>query len=192
MTWATGWSVGEIVTAAEYKKSMGNVFDSTVTGSVAASVNITGLPTTYANLVVEVYARGDTAAPTANFRLRMNGDSGGNYDSLYSEVRESATTFSVEVIGGTSMNLGAFPANSAPANSFGAAVIRIPNYGNTANHKSATGHNVSRVATGTPAVWIDLTGGLWRSTAAINQLTLTPSAGNFAIGTRVMVYVEGA
>jgi hypothetical protein len=189
-TWATGWATGDIVTAAEFKKTAGSIFDSTL-GASAASVDVTGISATYAHLMVSIYARSDVAAGVSNVLMRFNGDSAANYD--YQDLRGNAATSSAsEAFAGTSLIAGLSPANTAGANLFSSIEVFVPNYAGSTNNKQFVSISASKSGTTTGNLFVDIFGGGWRSNAAINQVTLLPASGNFVAGTRVTIHALGA
>src|SRR6266704_6680502 len=78
-TWALGWLAGDVVTSAEFAKGAGSIYDTTL-GGASATVDITSIIANYAHLLIEVYARSDTAANTALLGMRFNNDAAANYD----------------------------------------------------------------------------------------------------------------
>lgn len=187
-TWATGWATNDIVTAAEFAKGVGCVADTTLGGS-AASINLTGLPTTYAHLVIVAYLRSDTVAVGDPLLLRFNGDTAANYD-WQRLTGNNATASAGASVGQTSIRTGFIAAASSGANRFGAVRIEVPFYGGTANDKTVTA--ISGFADSTAAnSQVEQNSGIWRSTAAITQVTVL-CAGNLLTGSRLGVYVMGA
>jgi hypothetical protein len=189
-TWPLGWATGDIETAAEFKKGIGSLFDSTLVGS-AANVDITSIVATYAHLLVVVYARGDTAAANTNQLFRFNGDTAANYDYQLL-TGGGATVTAVEAFAQTSAFIGFPPANTAGANLFGVSITFIPHYAGSTNNKLALSVASSKTGTTTGLMKNYLSAGFWRSSAAINRVTLLPAAGNFVAGTRVTLYGMGA
>jgi hypothetical protein len=189
-TWASGWATGDVVTAAEFKKTAGAIFDSTL-GASAANVDITGISATYAHLMVSLYGRGDTAATTTSVAIRFNGDAAANYDYQYL-LGSAAAPAAAESFANTSPVAALIPANTAGANLFGSAEIFIPNYAGSTNNKQYVSINAAKSATTTGTMFVIIYGGGWRSNAAINQVTLFPVAGNFVAGTRVTIHALGA
>ena len=189
-TWPTGWATGDIETAAEFKKGIGAISDTTL-GAPAANIDITSIVGTYAHLLVWVYARGDTALAITSLLARFNGDSAANYDFQIFEGSAAALLVN-ESFAATSALAGRIPANTAEANLFNASLTFIPHYAGSSNNKVAL--SVSSAKSGVTSGSIDntLVGGFWRSNAAINRITLLPIAGNFVAGTRVSLYGMGA
>lgn len=189
-TWASGWATGDIVTAAEFKKTAGSVFDTTLGGS-AASIDVTAISNTYAHLMISIYARGDTAATSTPVFVRFNGDSGLNYD--YQQLfGTAATTGAAELFGQSAASVGSMPANTAGANLFSSHEVFIPHYAGSTNNKQIVTFTSFKLGTTTGLMANNIFGGGWRSNAAINQITLLPSAGNFVAGTRVTIHALGA
>lgn len=190
-TWFGDWATGDVVTAAEFRKSLGCVSDTTL-GVAAASFDLTSLPTTYAHLRLELYLRTDDAAISSNIGIRFNNDTAANYDRQMIYGQAAASTIS-EVFAATSVSGIIGVANTAPANVFTTAVIDIANYGGSTNNKSFTGSWASKVGTTTTTLQAGLIAGFWRSSAAINRVTLIDvTGGNFAAGSRCSVYVMGS
>lgn len=189
-TWATGWATGDIVTAAEFKKTAGSIFDSTL-GASAANVDVTGISATYAHLMVSIYARGDVVATQTSMQMRFNGDSSGNYD--YQELFASAASpVAAEAFAGTGAPMGFCIGSTAGANLFSATEVFIPHYAGTTNNKSYVSIACRKMGVTTGLLGVDIFGGGWRSNAAINQVTIFPASGNFVAGTRVTVHALGA
>lgn len=177
------------MTAAEFKKSAGSIFDSTLGGS-AATIIISGISATYAHLMVSLYARSDVAAASTAVLMQFNGDAAANYD--YQELDGiAAATSAGELFATSGLAIGTAPANTASANLFNAAEIFIPNYAGTSNNKQFVSINSHKTGTTTGLLRVSVFGGGWRSVAAINQITLL-TAGNFVAGTRVTVHALGA
>jgi hypothetical protein len=180
-TWALGWATGDVVSAAEFGKGVGCIYDTTL-GAGAVSIDVTGIVGLYAHLLVVAYPRSDTAATSTDIVLRFNADSGSNYGY-------STTPGPVSTTSGSSLLLtSAMPAASATAGVFGAMCVVIPHYANTSNHKSAcwmAGHGggSNTIAPGA---------GVWRNTAALNRITISAAAGNLIAGTRFSIYGMGA
>jgi hypothetical protein len=189
-TWPSGWATGDIVTAAEYKKGVGAIYDTTL-GSAAASIDITAIAQAYAHLRVVVYARGDTAATNTNILARFNGDTGANY---YTQRLQGngATASAIEALAQTSMIVGYMPAASASANSFSTSEFVIGHYAQGTNWKTLAGKTAMLQSGGSGNLFAAAIMGGWAAVAAITQITLLPAAGNFATGTRVTVYAMGA
>lgn len=189
-TWTSGWASGDIVTAAEFTKGMGAIYDTTLTG-VAANVDVTGIVGTYAHLRVVTYARSDLAAGNSSINLRFNNDTAANYDIQYSGA-STGTPAAFETFAATSIQVGTIPANTAGANLFGAAIIDIPHYAGSANNKVTVAKSSHKQGVAVGNLQAAVFAGFWRSNAAINRITFLPGGGNFQIGTRITIYASGS
>jgi hypothetical protein len=145
----------------------------TVGAAGAANIDFTGIPQTFTDLKVVLSARSSVSNWADNIRVAINGSSS-NFTrrSIYAE----SGTAGSEV--GTIGNLvGLLPGTTSTANTFGILDIYIPNYTVTAN-KTFWVDSTSENNSSTSGMWI--VAGLWSSTSAITQLTLTNnSTSNF-------------
>lgn len=180
------------ITAGKLAAGVGaltQLFDSTL-GADAATIDASGLATTYSHLLVLAVLRTDVAAAAvATPGLQFNGDTGANYD--YSAVQWSGSSAAgANAFAATAILMNA-PAATAEANRFSAHAFLLLDYA-SASHFKTLAFLDTTIATGTSVntragVW----GGNWRSTAAINRLTFVVGANNFKAGSRVTVYGIG-
>lgn len=190
-TWASGWATGDVVTAAEFKKSAGSIYDTTL-GASAATIDITGIVQTYAHLLLTLYLRGDVGALTTSALMQFNGDVGTNYD-YQALIGQAATAVASETFGATSTFTGECPGATAGTNLFSASQILIPHYAGTANNKQVTCISSKKSGVATTNIAAVLSGGSWRSNAAINRITIFPQTGaNWVAGSRLTVHAMGA
>lgn len=162
--------------------------DSTVTGSVAASINFTSIPATFAHLRLVVYARSDTATTTFdNLLTRINGDSAANYDLQLVKGAAAAASAS-ETFAQSSIQGGLCNGGASPANLFAVTVLDILHYTNAANNKAIDMAASGKSGTTTGLLFSWKGSAFWRSNAAINQLTVLSATGNLAIGSRATLY----
>lgn len=148
----------------------------TVTSAVS-SVTFTSIPQGYTDLVI-VCSVSSTA--TANILLRFgNGsiDTASNYSNTFVYGTGSAAGSS-RTSSQTSLYAGAVGASSE----FALSTIHIQNYSNATTYKTF----LSRFAWISSAVYATV--GLWRSTSAVNTLTLTSDGTNFAAGSTFTIY----
>jgi|TARA_B110001454_G_scaffold64478_1_gene62607 hypothetical protein len=153
------------------------VIDHTELGAAAASYNVTSISASYDHLMLEVSARTDHSSIWDDHWLTINGDSGSNYSStqlyavsatVYSNRNTGATKIENLIVGGTPLT----------ADTFCTMELWVPNYANTTGFKQVLAQCAMADASATDATWkVAATGGLWDSTAAINQITLTPKSG---------------
>jgi hypothetical protein len=189
-SWANGWVTGDIVTAAEFKKGVGCIYD-TVLGASAASIDITGIVGGYASFLLVLTARGDTAATSTTVLCRFNNDS----SAIYNTQALSAINATLSGVGGLNagqLTMGTIPAANAPVNHMGAAYMLVPYYVNTSNYKSMLGFSYFETADTAAGQSLYHTGGIWKSATTINRITLLPGAGNFIASSRATLYGMGA
>jgi len=164
----------------------------TILGASAASIDFTSIPQTFAHLLLVVQARGDAVATNVDLFARCNGDAAGNYDyeQAFASASAMAVAESLATAGG--LYLGGIAAASASAAGHnGCSFAVIPNYAKTTLEKLATIINSYKYGTTTGTVRAQLLAAFWRSTVAINQLTVRPSSGNLAAGTRATLIGMG-
>ena len=183
-------ATGDLITAAQINRWMVQLSD-TLLGASAASVDITSIPAHWTHLRLVAYARGDTAAANVSLLCRFNGDTGNNYDAILASNSHSATLLTAEGLAQASMRLGDIAGSTAPASAFDGWEIVIPEYAGTTGHKTARANGALKGNTTTGNLFVEIGAGWWRSTAAINRITLFPGAGNFVAGTRVSLYGMG-
>jgi hypothetical protein len=149
----------------------------TTLGSNQGSIAITGIPTTYTDLILVCRAkRAIGGSGAASLTIQFNAEfSGTNYSStlLYgASSTHSANTNNI-VFGAT-----AFDGNT-PA--FCMSTVHIFNYANTTAHKTT----LSRF--GDPNLYSAQSAGSWRNTAAINRIDLS-AANSIAAGSSFTLY----
>lgn len=154
-----------------------------------ATISFTSINQNFENLLIVLYARGSQAAASSNLLVRFNGSSSAEYEWQ----RMFANTTSVaasEGTGATAIEAAIIPAASATANKFGEAAIWIPAYARSANDKSARSNFMAVTSESSGAISTGQYAGCWRpsSIAAITQVDLLPSSGNFANGTVAALY----
>lgn len=151
--------------------------------SAAASVTFSGIPQTYTDLILVISAIQSTGADQ-QCRIQFNGDTGSNYSltfldgngtSAVSGRNTSQTNMSVYYV--------ASPGTASPITS----IVQLQNYSNTTTNKTML------VRAGSTASVVSAYVGLWRNTAAITSLVVTPtSGGNLQSGSTFTLYGIGA
>lgn len=163
------------------------LISSTVLGAPAASVDLTSIPATYTHLLLVCLGRSDQAAANINSSVRFNNDSGANYEV------EISTAFGTSVAGisavaQTGISMFSVPGTTGVATSPGTTYLDIPDYAATTFHKVVLGRHGSKKGTTAADRVTQFLEGMWLSTAAIDRITLTPSAGNFVAGSSFQLY----
>jgi hypothetical protein len=160
-------------------KSYELIASNTVTGATAANISFSSIPSTYTDVVVKLCARGN--------------ESGANWSEVAISLNGSSSSFTGRALYGTTA-VGSFattttmawiPAANATSTTFGNTELYIPNYSGSAN-KSFSVDTVTE-NNSNQAILV-LFSGLWSNTAAINQITLTPTAGQFVQNSTAYLY----
>ena len=149
----------------------------TTLGSAQSSITFSSIPATYTDLVLICSVKGDSALGLV--RVRFNGDTGNNYS--YTRIYGTGSAVASDRSNNTSsMELsdpgGGFNYQFIVAKGF------INNYASTTTYKTMLGRG-DEVANVTMA-----TANLWRSTSAINSVTVFTTSNNFIAGSMVTLY----
>jgi hypothetical protein len=143
----------------------------TTLGTAAASVTFSSISSAYTDIVV--IATGQVVTESTLY-FRFNGDTGSNYSSQ-SMVGNGSTTDQIRFTSTDRMYF--YNWKTSPSN----AIFNIQNYSNSTTYKTV----LSRINGSTG--YASATVGLWRSTAAINEL-LIHSNDTFASGSTFTLY----
>lgn len=149
--------------------------------ATAGSMTFSSIPQGYTDLKVIIVGYAYTSDSYGGLQIRFNGDSGANYSytgmfaitSANSYTSSSATFWSPGVIQDFTTGSNTFVSS---------AELNIMNYSNTSTYKTG----ISR--TSVPKYRVDATVGMWRSTSAINSITITPTDTPLNVGTIVTIY----
>ena len=147
----------------------------TVGSGGASSIDFTSIPSTYTDLMLRVSTRSTDASVRRQLWVKYN-NSSSNYTGrrLYAE---DGGVGSDSLSGATGYSFGVTDGDSATANTYGNAEIYIHNYTSAKYKSSITDSVLENNSSTTYDNWI--TGNLWSDATAINQVTITLSAGNF-------------
>lgn len=150
-----------------------NSYESIATQTVGAggatSLTFNSIPNTYTHLQLRCLSRRDSGVSHVVV-LQFNGDTSANY--WWHLLEGNGATTSVGTVSSASNRIQTYWPNSSTnlANQFGPGIIDIHNYANTSITK------VVRTIGGGDANGsgvIDLSSGMWNSTAAINSITVS-------------------
>jgi hypothetical protein len=162
------------------------LWDSTTAGVTfpTASFTTATLSGSYKQLLTVWRGRTDAAGVGGvSCLVRLNGDSGSNYDY---EANDNGTYSNVFAT--TSILAGVATGATAPANSFGSGTFWLPGYSDSTQEHTGLFQAMEKQATGS-SLHIRQSGGYWRNTAAITTVTfLAGSGSNWVSGTRASVY----
>lgn len=155
---------------------------------VAASFDVLGLSafTEYHDLRFVLSLRGDIAAAGAAVRIRLNNDSGANYDNAW--MRGRTTADAGEALGQAYAYLGDCPGATAIANAFSTHEILLVDFRNAARLKHGHGLTYQHYSNASGDQRIMGYGFDWRSIAAVDRATIFPSSGNFVAGSSLRIY----
>lgn len=158
---------------------------STTLSSAAANIDFTSIPATYTDLCIMISQRAvDNVLDNA---VRFNNDSSSIYS--WTQMQSGASTGSPGAArqGTTSaIRAGGQEPSTYTANIFNSTTIYITNYAGS-NFKSIIADGVDENNAATNYAWFHA--GLWRSTAAINRITLfNEPGGNLLARTEATLY----
>lgn len=143
----------------------GNTYEAiattTVSGTTTQSVTFSSIPSTYTDLVLVYSAKTDTS--DTDMLIQFNGDTGSNYSNTIISGT-GASALSGRGINQTFIYCDSYGA--VTTTSYNVAIINLNNYANTTTNKTM----ISR--SNNAGLGVDAVVGLWRSTAAINSITL--------------------
>jgi hypothetical protein len=160
----------------------------TVGSGGSASASFTSIPATYKHLQIRYIARSDAATAEADFLYSLNSDT---TSSNYNYHRLIGTGAAVYSQGSTSSRIvGNNTGSSATSGMFSAGVIDILDYASTDKYKTTRNlTGIDRNGAATHGLYSNL----WRNSAAISSITLTPDSGNWAQYTQFALYgIKGA
>jgi hypothetical protein len=161
------------------------LISSNVLGSSAASVTFSAIPSTYTDLVLRSSIRNDYAQQSINTYVTFNSDTSTNYSTTILQGTGSASS-SGRYSNRTKLDNAQYAdGSSSTSNTFANCELYIPSY-TVAQNKPMSDFSVTE----TNATTADLfaTANLWRNTAAITSITLTPVAGNLIAGSSFYLY----
>jgi hypothetical protein len=153
----------------------------------SSSISFSSIAATYKHLRLVGQLRCDRADTYSDIRIRFNGDTGSNYDM--SGMWTSNNTMNTGATNaGTFGIIGYSPAGNSPAGDAQAVDCAIPNYAGTTFRKNWISHTVGNQQDTLAGEQVQYYGGTWRSTAAINSITITPISGNWVQGSVLTLY----
>jgi hypothetical protein len=167
--------------------SFESIATATGTGS-SGTITFSSIPSTYKHLQLRIMGRGSAAADGADVLFRLNSDTASNYaqhtlmgDGSGPVAGGAANTSSVYA----NYTWWSITAANLTASVMGTIIVDLHDYASTTKNKTLRifgGYDVN----GTGYVY--LTSGLWRSTNAVNAITLTLTAGSFTTSSVVSLY----
>jgi hypothetical protein len=142
-------------------------------GSAAASVTFSSIPQGYTDLIIVQSSQTSAGGYT---RITFNSDTGSNYSNT--QVYGTGATAGTSRTSSLSYMQTGYNTASVQVGH----IYQIMNYSNSTTYKTAlTRWNDTSDTVGASV-------GLWRSTSAINSITLTQGSGNYNTGTTFSIY----
>jgi hypothetical protein len=193
---ATDWD--GVTTIAPSKNAVRDKFESLVAGgrTLIEELTPTGTGTasfaaiagTYKKLTIEFSIRGTQAAETVSGDMLFNTDAtDGNYRTHLFQWYDANSTGVVS--SNNNALLSTVLAGTAPANEFTQGKYEIIQYANTAFYKHVTGQ-VTFTRASTTFNQTQIFSMRWANTAAITQIDIILSAGNYDTGSVLRLYGE--
>lgn len=149
-----------------------------LTGS-QATIEFTGIVSTYTDLVVKISSR--NTASNNYYEVRFNSVTT-NLSGTY--IQSNSST----VVSGRFQPYGRMNDSTTTANTFDSGEFYIPNYAGSTNKVISLDSASENNSAAANAALMTPMAGLWSSTAAITSIQIVPSGGSFASGTRVDLY----
>jgi hypothetical protein len=164
-----------------------SIATTTVGSGGSSTITFSSIPSTYTHLQLRIIAK--STASGSYSQIRFNSDSGSNY-AMHELYGTGSSALAYAETSQTYLNQYYTIETSTASNVFSASIFDILDYANTNKYKTTRklSGNENNSAGG-----IDLASGLWRSTSAIDAITITPNSGNFAQYSSFALYgIKGA
>jgi hypothetical protein len=159
----------------------------TITSGSATNVQFASIPGIYRDLELRIRGRGTTAANFVAVRMRFNGDTAANYDHNDHQLGNTATS-GFAFVAQTSITIGNLAAASATPAYADFLLSTIADYQGTTFQKAGHWKGSIRHSTTTASMFNEQGSFWWRSTSAITQIDVFPSAGGFVDNSVVSLY----
>jgi hypothetical protein len=175
--WATGAGAAA---AGAYE-----LISTTILGSATSTVTLNSIPNTYKYLQVRLTARASDTGSWDFLIMRFNGDTISTY--ARHDLNGNGSGVSAGFAQNTSgMAIARVTANGGPAGAFGAGIIDVFDYADTNKYTTVRALGGQH---GSGARDVNLSSGLWPSTAAVTSITFAPVfSGTILAGSRFSVY----
>jgi hypothetical protein len=164
------------------------LIQSYILGSNQTSVTFSSLgdySSTYKHLQIRYVARTSRASVFDGGRLRLNGDTGANFDDHGLYGTGSIVGSFAQLNASTGINFGNTPGANAAADVYGPGVIDILDSFSSTKFKVI--RELSGVNSSSPSV--ALVSGSWRNTNSITTIAISPNVGpNWVAGSRFSLY----
>lgn len=157
----------------------GNTFEAIATqtlGSAVATVTLSSIPSTYTDLVLVITRGGDEGS----LRMYFNSDTGNNYSTTILAGTGSAANSTRQSNQNAILINGIYGATNTNTNT----IVQLQNYSNTTTNKTTISRG--NIPDDETVACV----GLWRSTAAINSISITAinGTGLWLVGSTISLY----
>jgi len=149
----------------------------TLTSSGGSAYGFTSIPSTYTDLVFVFNGVANAGSQTIN--MTFNSDTGSNYSWTWIQGDGSSAT---STRGSNDNRIVAGQTGSSTSNFENMFIVNLQNYSNTTTYKTVLNRSAS-ASRNTLAIV-----GLWRNTAAITSISVTPGGNNFASGSTFTLF----
>lgn len=156
----------------------------------APNLNFQDIPQNYAALLLVARLRANDNVTSRGASLRINNDSGNNYDTQ-TLFGAAGTPNAGEGFAQSSIGLRSMPGGSTTAGLASIHMVLFLDYARTAFQKAALILNSHKVGTASGNIEVSAVAAHWRSTNAINQLTVFAGTGNLAPYSMAVLYGIG-
>lgn len=162
---------------------------STTTLSGSGTIDVSAIDQTYNDLFFVLIARGTRAAATDGVLLRLNNDSGANYDYIVLGDNSGAQSKSLAQAQTSAFVANLMPGNTATAGRFLTAEFVIPGYASTTWSKQVIWASCGESGTSSALVYSEHAAAFWLSTAAVTRITVFgQTTANLATGSTLRIY----
>lgn len=159
---------------------------SSTLSSATNTVTFSSIPSTYEHLQIRAYVRGDRVGGGDAAIIRFNNDTGANYvaSRLYGSVSTAGSD-------GFTARTSVFLASNIPTPgysatvAFEAAICEILDYAST--NKNTTVRTIAGSDTNGSGL-VEINGGVWLNTAAVNRIDIICATNNFVAGSVFALY----
>lgn len=158
-----------------------------VAGSPAAYIEFTAIPATYEELMITFQGRSNDATSELVLRMRLNSDSGSNYDQILT-VAAAGTITASQAHSATAWQVGWVPGTTRPANYPSSLRLYLPGYARTVFNKTFHSECYILVGTSDTSNYRLSGSGSWANTSAISTVRLYPAAGSFIVDSIATLY----
>ena len=157
----------------------------TSTPSGVSTITFSSIPSTYKHLQIRMIARNaNAAASSTELNIRFNGDTASNY-TIHALSGNGSAASAQGYTAQTSGWSGWVGYNGLAASIYGVGITDIIDYASTSKNK--TFRTIGGLDNNSTGGTIELSSGVWLSTAAINSITIF-SGSNFNFGTTFALY----